>query len=76
MRCATCLVSTALVERQCLADILIGDLDHDCIEIATWELIGIGKDCAIAVADGLFASAQQSDDVGMDCGECRDHPLV
>jgi hypothetical protein len=36
--------SIAPVEPQYLADILIGDLNHDCIEIAAWELIGIGKD--------------------------------
>ena len=44
MRCEMFLGSIGQVEPQYLADVLIGDLDHDCIEIATWELIGIGKD--------------------------------
>ncbi len=76
MRCEMFLGSIGQVEPQHLADILIGDLNHDCIEITAWELIGIGKDGAIAVADGLFASTQQSDDVGMNFWKCCDHPLV
>ena len=44
MRYATCLVFTAQAETQYLSDILFCDLHHDRIEIATWELVGIGKD--------------------------------
>ena len=34
MRCEMFLGSIDQVEPQYLADVLIGDLDHDCIEIA------------------------------------------
>ena len=73
MRYATCLVCIAQVKPKNLTNVLIGNLNHDCIEIASWKLVGVGKERTEAVTDGLFAGAQQVDDVGMDCGECINH---
>jgi hypothetical protein len=69
-------VSIAQVNSQNLTDVLISDLNHDCIEIAPWKLVGIGKERAKSVTNGLFASAQQVDDVRMDCGERINHPPI
>ena len=73
MRYATYSACIAQVNVQNLTDVLISDLNHDCIEIAPWKLVGISKERAKSVSDGLFASAQQVNDVRVDCGECIDH---